>query len=268
LQLADESRFAAATRAPKLVHPDVVVSLSALSELKGVTTNSGVVRIGPATTMTQIATSDRIPAALGALADAAAAMGSPLIRNRATIGGNLVHARPAADAAVAVLTLGGRLHLANTRGKRVVRAADFFTGPGETVKSPDELLVSIELPFEAGEGSAYFRQGTRRQLEIALAGAAAWVRLDAASGEVVDARIGLGAVAPTPIVAPGAARSLIGKPIDTDATSLAARTARSEIRPIDDYRGSAEYRVELVEVLVRRALEAAAARARSEMGRS
>jgi carbon-monoxide dehydrogenase medium subunit len=268
LQLADETKFSAAARAPKIVRPEVVVSLSRLSELKGITIQSGTVRIGPATTMTEIAESGDFPMALHALVDAAAAMGSPLIRNRATFGGNLVHARPAADTAVATLTLAGTLELASAKKKRSVDASDFFTGPGETVKKADELLVAIDLPFGPDEGSAYLRQGTRRQLEIALAGAAAWVKIDPASGNVRGARIGLGAVAATPILAPEAARSLIGKPPDKEHIAEATAMAKTEIKPIDDYRGSATYRIEVVEVLVRRALEIAVARARGEEGRS
>jgi carbon-monoxide dehydrogenase medium subunit len=268
LQLADESKFSAAARAPKVVRPDVVVSLSRAPELRGIAEQSSAVRVGPAATMTEIAGSDAFPMALRALVDAAAAMGSPLIRNRATFGGNLVHARPAADTAVATLTLGGKLELASATRRRWVDVGDFFTGPGETVKADDELLVAIELPFGPDEGSAYLRQGTRRQLEIALAGAAAWVHLDPASGHVKDARIGLGAVAPTPILAPEAARSLHGKPPDTDNIAKAAAAARTEIKPIDDYRGSAAYRFEIVEVLVRRALAIAASRARGEEVRS
>jgi carbon-monoxide dehydrogenase medium subunit len=268
LQLADETKFSAAARAPELTRPEVVVSLSALSELKGITPEANVVRVGPATTMTEIAASDSFPPAVMALVDAAAAMGSPLIRNRATFGGNLVHGRPAADTAVATIALGGTLDLASARNRRRVDATEFFTGPGETVKRADELLVAIELRYGPDEGSAYLRQGTRRQLEIALASAAAWVKLDPSSGAVADARIGLGAVAPTPILAPNAAMWLVGKPPNDASLGEAAATARSEIKPIDDFRGSAAYRVEIVEVLVRRALERAVSRARGEEVRS
>jgi len=264
LQLADADKFSAASRAPKVMRPEVVVSLSDLPELKGISRENNAVRIGPATTMTGIADCDDFPVALMALVDAAAAMGSPLIRNRATIGGNLVHARPAADTAVASITLGAKLTLANATGRRTVEVNQFFTGPGETVKAADELLVAIEFSYGPNEGSAYVRQGTRRQLEIALASAAAWVRLDSASGDVSDALIGMGAVGPTPLLAPGAAKSLIGKPPNSENISAAAATAHSEIKPIDDYRGSAAYRVELVEVLVRRALEVSVSRAQGK----
>ena len=108
LQLADAAAFPAASRAPKIMRPDVIVSLAELSCLKGITRRVGAVRVGSRTTMTQIANSYDFPPALGAVRDAAGAMGSPLIRNQATIGGNLVHGRPAADTAIATLAVGAR----------------------------------------------------------------------------------------------------------------------------------------------------------------
>jgi CO/xanthine dehydrogenase FAD-binding subunit len=103
--------------------------------------------------------------------------------------------------------------------------------------------------------------GQRRQLEIALVCAGAWLRLDDRTETIVAARIALGAVGPTPLLAASAAEELVGRRPTAESFAAAARTARSEARPIDDFRGSATYRLELVEVLVRRALEAAAARA-------
>jgi CO/xanthine dehydrogenase FAD-binding subunit len=269
LQMADAAKFPAASRAPKAVRPEVVVSLADIPELKGIHPQIGgrSAVIGPRTTMTEIATYDVFPPALLALRDAARAMGSPLIRNQATIGGNIVHGRPAADTAVATLALGARYQLASARQRRWVKSAEFFTGPGENVRRADELLVAIQIPCGLDEGSAYHRQGTRRQLEIALASAAAWVRIDPSSGEVTGARIGMGAVGPTPLLAPKAAQSLVGKAPSADNLAAAAATARTEIRPIDDFRGSAAYRVEIVEVLVRRALETAVSRTRDQGGR-
>jgi len=268
LQLSDSDVFPAASRAPKLARPEIVVSLADLSELKGITRREGALRVGARATMSGIAGSYDIPSSLAALRDAAGAMGSPLIRNQATIGGNIVHARPAADTAVATVTLGARYELANINDRRVVPAHEFFVGPGETIKLADELLLSVEVPYGPHEGSAYLRQGSRRQLEIALASAAAWIKLDPAAGVVSDARIGMGAVGPTPLLAPKAAQTLIGHPPDEARVAAAAVIARDEARPIDDYRGSADYRLELVEVLVRRALESAAARALGKKGRS
>jgi carbon-monoxide dehydrogenase medium subunit len=255
------ARFPAASRVPAMLKPAVVVSISGLKELKNITTNDGIMQIGPGVTMTQLAGFDQFPPALLALRDAARAMGSPLIRNRATFGGNIINARPAADSAVAAVAVGGKLLLASAAKKRSIHASEFFTGPGESVRRADELLVSIELPYNKHEGSAYMRQGTRRQLEIALACAASWVRIDPVSGNISSARICLGAVAPTPVLAPKSAGSLLGQPPTAEKIEAAADLAPSEAKPIDDYRGSAEYRREMIKVLVRRTLETAVSRA-------
>jgi carbon-monoxide dehydrogenase medium subunit len=249
-----------------MVQPDVVVSLADLPGLDGVTEADDVWSVGPMMTMARFAERPDVPPAVCALRDATGVMGSPLIRNRATIGGNLVNARPAADTAVAILALGGRLELASAKGRRWVEIASYFTGPGMCVRRPDELLIAIELPCSPTAGSAYLRQGTRRQLEIALVGAAAWVELDSATGKVAAARIALGAVAPTPILALQAAGSLVGQEPAPETLAAAAALARQEARPIDDFRGSAAYRLGLIEVLVRRSLERAVARAQGEGG--
>ncbi len=272
-----EAKFPAARRVQPMQRPEIAISLADLTELCGVTVDKDVLRIGPTTTMAQIAALGTaplystphpdIPQAVKALQDAAGVMGSPLIRNRATIGGNLINARPAADTAVAALALDGRLELASTKGNRWVKLSAFFTGVGTSVRRPDELLVAIEIPWSPNAGSAYLRQGTRRQLEIALVGAASWVRLDPASGTVADARIALGAVAPTPLLATHAASTLIHQKPTSDVLSAAAVAARNEAKPIDDYRGSAAYRLELIEVLVRRSLEVAVSRAGGQGGR-
>jgi CO/xanthine dehydrogenase FAD-binding subunit len=260
------AEYPTAARALPMRRPEVVISLADLGQLGGVSKGDGVLHVGPLTTMADFAALSELPPAVWALRDAAGIMGSPLIRNRATIGGNLVHARPAADTAVAILSLNGRLELATARESRWVDISSFFTGPGQSVRRPDELLVSIELPCSPDSGSAYLRQGTRRQLEIALVGAASWLRLDPSSRVVADARIALGAVAPTPILATRAASSLVGQDPTPEALSAAAAQAREEAKPIDDFRGSAAYRLELIEVLVRRSLSLALSRAQGQGG--
>jgi CO/xanthine dehydrogenase FAD-binding subunit len=256
-----QARWPAARRVPAIQRPAVVMSLADLPELGGIDAGADRVRIGPLATMARIAACDDLPAAVLAVRDAAAIMGSPLIRNLGTIGGNLINARPAADTAVALLCLDAKLELASAGGRRRVDIASFFTGPGTSVRRPDELLVDVEAPCGPGEGSAYLRMGNRRQLEIALVGVAAWLRLDPASGTVAEARIALGAVAPTPVRAGKAARLLVGQPPEPEAFARAAREASAEVSPINDFRGSAAYRHELVKTLVARALEAAAKRA-------
>jgi carbon-monoxide dehydrogenase medium subunit len=261
------ARWPAARRVPAISTPKVVMSLADLTKLRGVRKGKGLVRIGPTTTMTELATCGGLPPAVAALRDAASIMGSALIRNRATIGGNLMNARPAADTAVALLAVGGRLELAARSGKRAVEVASFFTGPGRSVRRPDELLVGIEVPAAKGQGSAYVRIGNRKQLEIALVGAGAWLEIDKATRTITAARISLGAVGPTPLFSPLAASGLVGKIADAEAFAAAGRTARGEVKPIDDFRGSAAYRLELVETLVQRALAAAASRALGRGGR-
>ncbi|MCP4680610.1 MAG: xanthine dehydrogenase family protein subunit M [Deltaproteobacteria bacterium] len=266
LQLVDGAgtkgaKFATATRVPPIDRPEVVVSLGALDELVGIAVQEDQVLVGPGTTMAQVVQQSDLPSGAEALRDAAAVVGSPHIRNRATVGGNIVNARPAADTAVAVIALGAQLELASTRGRRTVAADGFITAPGKTVKRPDELVVSIDIPTGAGQGSAYLRQGTRNQLEIALVGVASWIALDPDSGVIDDARICLGAVGPTPLLATRAAQSLLRKQPTGEVFSQAADIARSEAKPIDDFRGSAEYRRDIVEVMTRRTLEIAADRA-------
>ncbi|MCK9460472.1 MAG: FAD binding domain-containing protein [Proteobacteria bacterium] len=262
-----DARWRAARRVQPIQTPSVVMSLADLPKLRGVRKGKGLVRIGPTTTMAELAAPGALPPALAAVGDAAAIMGSALIRNRATIGGNVVNARPAADTAVALLAAGAKLRLAARSGEREVEIAAFFTGPGRSVRRADELLVLIEAPAERGQGSAYVRMGSRRQLEIALVSAGAWLEVDKPTRTIRAARISLGAVGPTPLLATKAAAGLVGRTADPEAFAAAGRTARAEVKPIDDFRGSAAYRLELVETLVQRALAAAASRAVGKGGR-
>lgn len=251
-----DAMWPAAGRVPAIQQPEVIVSINSIDGLKGVSRDEDPTRIGPLTTMTEYAGLDDVPPGLMGLKDAATIMGSPLIRNRATIGGNILNARPAADTAVAVLALGAQFVLARTGGTRKVPASEFFTGPGKSVREPEELLTAIEIPTADKEGSAYLRVGNRRQLEIALVGAAAWLEVDG-EGLVSDARIALGAVAPTPVLSEPATAALVGKKPGEETFAAAAAAARGQVKPIDDFRGSAAYRLELVESLVTRALEIA-----------
>jgi CO/xanthine dehydrogenase FAD-binding subunit len=256
-----QAKFKAAMRVPPIQKPEVLISLADLPELSGIKKESTTYWVGPSSTMLEITQAAKAPAAMGALSDAAGIMGSPLLRARATFGGNLINARPAADTAIAALAIGGRLTMVNESTERVVAISDFFTGPGTSVRQPDELLVGIEFDWTDNQGSAYFRQGTRRQLEIALVSAAAWVSLDK-DGTIADARVAMGAVGPTPLLSPGAAGALKGSQPTPETIAHAAQAARGDAKPIDDFRGSADYRFEVVEVLSRRAIELAVSRAK------
>lgn len=251
--------------------PLTLMALSRIPELRGIRAGADGIHIGAMTTLADLEDSEIVRDRLGGLGDGAAQLGSPLVRNRGTYGGNLCNARPAADTAIPTLALGGHLRLRSVRGERTVAMDDFITGPGETISQPDELLTEVVFPVEglgnsgepAGEmltGSGYIKLANRKSLEIAVVGAAAWV----AMGEderVVAARVALGAVAPTPLLAVPAGESLIGRRLDAAAVSEAARIAAEYARPITDHRGCREYRQQMIAVLVRRVLMRCRARA-------
>jgi carbon-monoxide dehydrogenase medium subunit len=219
-------------------------------------------RIGAATTMAMLEHSEGIRAfAGGILARAAAASGSIQIRNRATAGGNLANASPAADLAPPLLTLDAQVVIAGQKGKRRLPLADFFKGVRQTALKGD-LLVEIILPplnraagRRANERSAWsFQKLGRVESDIAIVNAAAGVGVDA-GGRCRWARIAVGAVAPTPLRIAAAENALQGRPLDSESIALACEMVCREARPITDLRASADYRRQMSGVLVRRALE-------------
>ena len=243
---------------------DHVVDIAGLEELNYLSSGDRL-DIGPLAPAAALAAWDA-PGAV-ALAEAAAGLGTPVIRNRATIGGNLATARPAADIAVPLLAMGGRLVLSGPRGDRTAPLAEFFTGPGQTIKAVDELIIAVQAPAATdGAGAAFIKLGARRALEIAIVNLAAFIRLDR-DGVIAEARAAMGAVGPTPRLAPSAAEALTGaKPGgDDDPVFLrAAKAAAGDASPIDDFRGSAGYRRMMVETLMRRALVKAWRRAQGD----
>lgn len=189
------------------------------------------------------------------LADACGHIGSTQIRNRASLGGNICNGAPSADSAPALLCLDAWAVIASVKGTRKIPMTEFFLGPGKTAVGPGELLVGLELPkpppFSDG---VYLRHGTRKEMDIAVANVACFLVLEPQGKRVKDARIALGAVAPTPVRAGQAESVLRGKVINRDLVQEAAQLARAAADPISDIRASADYRRALVEVLTRRAL--------------
>ena len=241
-----------------LLSPKHVVSLSRINDLKEMDPSNGTLVIGACLTAAELAESDEIKKTFSALASGAASLGSPLIRNLATIGGNLGSSRPAADLPPSLIAYGASVVLKKASGERVVPLKDFFRGPGQTVMAPDEILTQVivdEPPPCSGAG--YIKLGVRKALEISLVNVAAFLSLDGLGGVVASARVVLGAVAPVPMRAPSAEQALMGEKPSDGLFAKAGEAAARDSRPIDDFRGSAEYRRAMVQVLTQRALKIA-----------
>jgi CO/xanthine dehydrogenase FAD-binding subunit len=241
----------------KVLSPSHVVSLSGIADLKELDSANGTVKIGACITASEIAQSETILKSFSALSKGAGSLGSPLIRNLATIAGNLVSARPAADFPPALLAYDGQVVLMKSTGERIVPLADFFKGPGQTIMEPDELLTQIILQKPpAGSGAGFIKLGVRKTLEISLTNAAAYLALDQ-DGSIKTARVFLGSVAPTPLRSPSAEKVLTGEKPDEALFEKAGEAAAGDSKPIDDFRASAEYKKAMVAVLTKRALNMA-----------
>ncbi|MGI9100874.1 MAG: FAD binding domain-containing protein [Terriglobales bacterium] len=188
----------------------------------------------------------------GILAHAASTCGSQQIRNTATIGGNLAHGSPAADTATPLLAMDASVALQGRRGKRKLALADFFALPPKK-RSNGDLLVEIMIPKPKGRTGWSFQKFGRTETDISLVNCAAGICIDR-DGRCSFARIALGAVAPAPMRATKAEAILAGQPLTLELIARAAASARAEVQPLSDHRASADYRRELAEVLVRRAL--------------
>lgn len=238
--------------------PGHVVSLRRIEELRGVERQHGTLTLGACVTAGQLEEQEQIRAEFNGLGQSAGCLGSPLIRNLATVGGNIVTARPAADLPPSLMAYGASLLLKKKDGERLLPLESFFTGPGQTRIAPEEILCAVilnEPPRYSGGG--YVKLGVRRALEISLVNVAAFFALDGPNGPVKEARIVLGAVAPVPMRAPSSEALLLGEKPGDEIFEKAGEAAAKDSKPIDDFRASAEYRRDMVKVLTRRALKLA-----------
>ncbi len=199
------------------------------------------------------------------LIDAAAIIGGIQIQGRATFGGNVCNSSPSADSIPMLIAYGAECEIAGPQGNRRVPVEDFCTAPGKNVLEKGELLVALHLPpVQKSSGANYLRFIPRYEMDIAVVGAGACVQLDEDGKSIEWARIGLAAVAPTPLFAREAGELLTGKEVSEESIEAAALAAQSIARPISDMRAPADYRKHLVKVLTRRALWGAIGRARGE----
>jgi len=241
----------------RLVEPGVIIDLKKIPALRGIKVNRKGLKVGALTLMDEIASSSSVQRRYGILAKAAAVVGSIQTRNRATLGGNLCNASPAADTAPPLIVLSARARIEGSRGQREVPLEEFFLGPGKTCLQPTELLKEIFIPVPARNSGSSFQRCTRTAMDIALVNCAVFLTLDPKDKTVQDIRIALGAVAPTPVRARAAEEILKGKNPGKDALEEASERAVASVSPIDDVRSSAGYRREMVRVLTRRAVEEA-----------
>ena len=243
--------------------PASIVDLKRIPGLAGVEFARDAVRIGAATRCCELTRNESLRALWPGLLEAVGLIGSTQVQGRASVGGNLCNASPAADSVPALVASRARVLVAGPAGERSVAAEDFALAPGRTVLANGEFVHAIELPRPAPRtADAYLRFTPRTEMDIAVAGAGVSVTLDE-SGVCTDARIALGAVAPTVLLVREAAAALIGSRCDEAALDACAAAARAASRPITDRRGTAEFRRQVIGVLVRRAVLVALERARA-----
>ncbi len=244
--------------------PDVLVDIKKIDELNRLECAPGGLRLGAAVPCYRIYDDAKIAGQYAALAESCRIIGGIQIQNRASVGGNLCNSGPAGDSIPSLIALEAVCAIVGADGTREVPAHEFCVGPGKNVLRPGELLVELKFPARPPRsGSHYRRFIPRNEMDIAVVGVAASVALDA-KNVIRAARVALGAVGPTPILADDAGQSLLGRPADSAAIDAAAKAARAAARPIDDMRGTVEFRMHVTEVLARRVLTEAIARARGE----
>jgi len=244
--------------------PDYVVDVKNIKEMRNISFDAKTgLRLGAAVSCIEIHESEVMRRNYPGLTEAAHLIGSLQIQNRASVGGNLCNGSPAADSTPALIAIGARARLVGPNGAREVPVENFVLSPGRTVIQPGELLVELLAAAPAPHTSdAYLRLIPRNEMDIAIVGVGSSVTLD--GDKVTAARIGLGAVAATPLLGAKAAESLIGKKLDDAALDAAARLTSEQASPIDDMRGTVEYRKHITGVLTRRTLLLAAERARKK----
>ncbi len=240
----------------KTIQPDALIDLSHLKSLSYIKEGNKSIRLGALTTIAQMASSKVIKNYAPILSEAAQQLGNPLVRNRATIGGNLSDASPAADTAPPLLALDARIITENaTNNKKAIPIDQFFKGPNQTVLKRDEMIKEIIVPKWTSPHikTAYIKLGLRNSMSISVISMALWIDVEEMFCKQI--RIGLGAVAPTPIRALKTEEMVTGKEITPDLIEACGSELKKEVRPITDIRASAEYRREMASVLFKRLIE-------------
>lgn len=243
----------------------LVIDAKRIPELTQLAFSHEGLNLGAAVTCRTIGQHPEAARRYPALADSVSLVGGVQIQGRASVGGNLCNAAPSADCIPALIVLNADAIIAGPFGRRELKVEEFCLSPGITALRPGEILVALRFrPPAANAGSSYMRFTPRKEMDIAVAGAAAAVVLDESRERILSARVALAAVAPTPLLVEAADSVLAGRTAsDESAVREAAAIARDACSPINDMRGTSEHRRQLVEVLTVRALHKAIERARN-----
>lgn len=245
---------------------DLVIDVKKLPELTEVSysTKDGL-KLGAAVPCYRMYNDKTLSAAYPGLMDSATLIGGTQIQGRASMGGNLCNASPAADSIPSLIAHSAICHIAGPNGTRTLPVEQFCVAPGKNCLAAGEFLVALTIPAPvAGFGAAYLRFIPRNEMDIAVVGVGASVVLDESRSKFVSARISLGAVAPTPLFVSEAGEALAGLPVNAESIDKAAKIAQDAAKPISDMRGTAQYRKHLSAVMTRRTLEKAIERAKQK----
>ena len=246
-----------------MVKPTLVVDIKRIDEMMTITEDGGGFRVGAAVSGAVLGEHAGVKAAWPGIVEAVELIGSTQIQSRASAGGNLCNASPAADAVPALVVAGVTCNIAGPNVRREVAVAEVPVAPGRTSLAKGEMVVSLNLPARgARTGDAYLRMIPRTEMDIAIVGVGVCLTLDE-GGTCTAARVSLGAVAPTVLLVEACADALIGSDLGDDAMAKLDAAARAACKPIDDKRGTIAYRTKVAGVLARRATAIAQERARS-----
>ena len=246
----------------RLASPKHLIDVNGIRELSYIKESDGFLTIGALTRESDLDSSDLIRKKYPIIADTAAVIGDPLVRNMATVGGNLAHADPANDHPATMLALGSEVVATGPKGTRNIPLTEFFTGLFTTSLAPDEILTELRIPTPPARSGGAYLKVERKVGDFAAAAVAVQITLDGNTCKRIG--IGLTNVGMTPIKAVRAEKALLGKPVDDKNIEEAARIASEEAEPNEDLRGSVEYKRSLVRVLTARALRQAISRAKGE----
>ena len=244
------------------MRPELIVDLKRIPDLIGIRETGDSFVVGAATPGVMLSEHEAFSRAWPGIVEGVDLIGSQQIQGRASLVGNLCNASPAADSVPAMIAAGAIASIVGPEGRREARVEDIVTGPGKTSLRKGEIVASFLLPKRAPRsGDAYLRFIPRTEMDIAVVGAGINLTLDAA-GVCRDARVSIGAVAERALLVHDAAAALIGSTVDEDALNRMAAAVSAACRPIDDKRGTKEYRIKVAGVMARRAAQIALTRAR------